>query len=681
MAHRVSPRSWSKQALPCVLLASLAAGAASPAARGQSATPASVLQQHYERAQSLQSSGDLVEAARQYRLFIADALDEMALDHAHRNEYQAAAPLFDEALALAPNSPALKVEYARAALTAGDYSRARTLAEGVVRDYPANAKACAKAHVILGRVLLKTSGSAAARREFEAAVALEPDFENGYALAIACLDLGDGKCAADVFSEMISGLGDSALLHLEFGRAYLNSDFQQDALPELKQAIALDAHLPGAHYSLAVAYLTAGGDNGAALAEHELEAELALSPKDAATHAELGNIALGEHKYADAEGELQTAAALDPANASTFLYLGRLYQETGRSSQAIAALRDSIRLTTDPAFNRYQVQKAHYLLGHLLMESGQAEAGKQEIQAASALLKQSLSRDRSQLSGYLQEADASKQPGAPEPQSAAEPAAAPAQFEKQLAPAVADAYNNLGAIAAETHDLPTALTSFTRAFEWNPGLEGLDANWGRAALLNGSYAEAVPPLTRFLKIHPEDTSIRSALAISLFMTHSYAGVLATLSPLGDQADSTPQLAYIHAAALVKTGSYEAGIRRLQALEAADAKIAGVHLALGEAYAAEKDLPRATSELNTAIALDHQNADAYLALGTLQQQRGEYQQAVSSLEAAAKLDPGNLDVHRQLALAYRRDTRPKDADREQAIYEGLSARLSKEVRDH
>ncbi len=673
-ANRIHPQSWRQRALGCALLpgaltAALAAGA-------QSAPQTSVLEQHYERAQSLQSSGDLNEAARQYRLFLADALDEMALEHAHRSEYQAAAPLFDEALALAPNSPALKVEYARAALSAGDYSRARTLAEGVVRDYPTNPKACAKAHVILGRVLLKTSGSAAARREFEAAVALEPDFENGYALAIACLDLGDGKCAATVFSEMISGLGDSALLHLQFGRAYLNSDFQQDAVPELKRAIALDSHLPGAHYSLAVAYLTAGGDGSAALAGQELQAELALSPKDAATHAELGDIALGEHKYEDAERELHTAATLDPSNASTFLYLGRLYQETGRSGQAIAALRDSIRLTTDPAFNRYQVQKAHYLLGHLLMEAGQAEAGKQEIQTASALLKQSLNRDRSQLSGYLQES-ASTQSGVSEPRPAEQPAAPPAQLEKQLAPAVADAYNNLGAIAAETHELPAALTYFTRAFEWNPGLEGLDANWGRAALLNGSYSDAVPPLTRYLKVHPEDTGIRSALAVSLFMTHSYAEVLATLRPLGEQADSTPQLAYIHAAALVRVGSYEEGIRRLQALETADAKIAGVHLALGEAYAAEKDLPRATSELNAAIELDHQNADAYLALGMAQQQQGQYRQAVGSLETAAKLDPGNLDVHRQLALAYRKDTRPRDADREQAIYEGLS----KEARDH
>ncbi len=667
MVDRVHPQSRCKRALFCVLLAALAANA-------QSAPQTSVLQQHYERAQSLQSSGDLTESARQYRLFLADALDEMALEHAHRSEYPAAAPLFDEALALAPNSPALKVEYARAALSAGDYSRARTLAEGVVRDYPGNAKACAKAHVILGRVLLKTSGSAAARREFEAAVALEPDFENGYALAIACLDLGDGKCAATVFSEMISGLGDSALLHLQFGRAYLNSDFQQDALPEIKRALALDSHLPGAHYSLAVAYLTAGGDGSAALAEHELQTELTLSPKDAATHAELGNIALGEHKYEDAERELRTAAALDPSSAATFLYLGRLYQETGRSSQAIAALRDSIGLTTDPAFNRYQVQKAHYLLGRLLMETGQAEAGRQEIQTASALLKQSLNRDRSQLSGYLKDAP---EPGAAEPQPVAQPAAAPAQLEKQLGPAVADAYNNLGAIAAETHDLPTALTYFTRAFEWNPALEGLNANWGRAALLNGSYSEAVPPLSRYLKLHPEDAGIRSALAVSLFMTHSYADVLTTLRPLGEQADGTPQLAYIHAAALVKVGNYEEGLHRLQALEAANPKIAGVHLSLGEAYAAEKDLPRATGELNAAIEFDPQNADAYLALGAVQEQQGEYRQAVDSLEAAAKLDPGNLDAHRRLALAYRKDTRPRDADREQAIYE----ELAKEARDH
>jgi hypothetical protein len=69
-------------------------------------------------------------------------------------------------------------------------------------------------------------------------VALEPDFENGYALAVACLNMQDKSCAANVFSEMLAAFGDTAVIHRQYGLAYGNSDFQQEAIVELQKAIA-----------------------------------------------------------------------------------------------------------------------------------------------------------------------------------------------------------------------------------------------------------------------------------------------------------------------------------------------------------------------------------------------------------------------------------------------------------
>jgi tetratricopeptide (TPR) repeat protein len=113
-----------------------------------------VLEQHYDAAQGYQSAGNLTEAARQYRIFIADVLGELAIERAHGGDYDKAAPLFDEALILAPNSPVLEIEYAQAAFAHSDLSHARSLAEQVIRNYPDNAKACAKAHLVLGRTRL-----------------------------------------------------------------------------------------------------------------------------------------------------------------------------------------------------------------------------------------------------------------------------------------------------------------------------------------------------------------------------------------------------------------------------------------------------------------------------------------------------------------------------------------------
>jgi len=649
-------------------------------AAAQSVGAQPVLRHHYDQAQAAQAAKNFPEAARQYRIFIADALGEMALQHVRLGEYRPAAPLFDEALALAPNSPGLEVSYARAALDAKEYSRARTLAEGVIRDYPGNAKAVAKAQWILGRALVDQNDEAAARPHFEAAVALEPDFDNGYALAIDCLDLGDGKCAATVFSEMLAGLGDTSALHFEIGRAYLNSDFQPLAVPELQQAIAEDPHLAGAHYLLASAYLLSGSENSLTKAESELKLELQLSPNDAKSHAQLGNILLKEKQYQAADRELRISVALDAVNPDAFLYLGELYQQTGRNDEAIAALHKSISLTTDPAYRRYQVQNAHYLLGRLLIQTGQTDAGEQELQKSSELVKQSLRSDRTRLSRYMAEASTrehSDESSAINPPSARqsesqspELASALKAFERRLAPAIADSYNNLGVIAASAGDYEKALTSFERAEEWNPALDGLDANWGRAAYLSRHFSEAQAPLTRYLKSHPSDSDIRHQLAVALFMSKDYKGARVTLEGELAQKRETGFIGYVYAASLVCTGRTEEGTQRLLQLEKAEPGIAEVHLMLGEEYRRRKKYADASREFDTAIQLTPAQASAYRSLGLLQSEQGHPEKAVIYLEQAVRLEPETAETHRELSAAYRGADRQQDADREWGLYKTL-----------
>ena len=552
----------------------------------------SVLQQHYDAAQSYQSVGNLTEAARQYRIFIADALGELAIERARIGDYDKAAPLFDEALGLAPNSPALEIEYAQAAFAHGDLSHARSLAERVVRNYPANAKACAKAHLVLGRVLMKLNKGKEARQQFEAAVALEPDFENGYALAVVCLNVQDKPCAANVFSEMLAAFGDTAVIHLRFGLAYGNSDFQQEAIVELQTAIAKDPRLPDAHYALAAVYLSSSEGAKTAEAEAELRKELDISPSDAQTYAALGHIEQGEHKYAEAERDLKRAVELNAESPDAYLYLGQLYLETNRTAEAETTLRKSIALTGDVSRNRYQVRIAHYMLGRVLMQSGRTKEAHSEMQLFAALIKQSLLQDRSRLADYLSEVPDN-------PQSEAETGSANGSrlwnastskslrqidaSEKELTPALADSYNNIGAIAASENDFASALTYFQRAAEWNPSLEGLDHNWGHAAFSAGRFKDAILPLGRALRAQPQDPSLRSMLGISQYMTADYSGALKTLQPVEAQLTAVPQLAFVYAASMVKAGNFQGGLDRLVALEKAYPEIPDVHYELAAAY--------------------------------------------------------------------------------------------------
>ena len=653
-------------------------------ARDNGATGGGSLQQHYNDAQQLQRTGKLNEAAEQYRSFLADALGELARGYGLAQDYTQAAPLFDEALALEPNSPTLLLDYARTALTLGDPPRARTLATEFIQRYPGNREQLAQAHQVLGRALLKQNRNQEARKELEAAVALDPTFPNGYDLAVACLDLDDEKCAVQIFNEMEKSFGDTAEIHMAFGRAYGDSDFQPRAVTEFRRAIEENQRLPGAHYLLASVLLATGDDEShLESADTELKKELEISPSDSMTYAALGKIAVTRQNYPEAETYLRKATLLDPKNPDAYLYLGQMYFATNRSTEAETALRQSIDLTTDVSRNRYQIQKAHFLLGRILTQKGQQDAAHTEMNISRDLANKTLAEDKDKLAGLL---DTSGSPDAQvtaEEASGAPPLSAPTTdpsalqkieaLREQLKLPVADSYNNLGAIAATNNDYSHAVHYFERAFLWNPSLDGLDYNWGRAAFAGSRFADAIAPLSRYLKAHPDDVGARSVLAISQFMTGNYRGCIDALEPVIGKSDLVPQAEYVYAESMIKTGQIAPGVERLQALEKSHSEIPDVHRALGEALAQQGEKQRALEELRTAVQLSPRDADSHYDLGKMILEGGDVAAAIPELEAAVRLLPNSERFHGELADAYTAAHRPADAQKEVETSNSLRVR--------
>ncbi len=599
--------------LSSILLLCSAAAAQVPANLPQ--PKGSTLQGPYEAAQRAQKAGDLSQAAGSYREFLAEALGELANSHAQIGDYGRAAALFDEALALNPGSSSLQRDYAETALEAGDLKHAETLARGLLNDYLDDPKGLALAHQILGRTLHRMNRDQEARKEMEAAIALDPSFANEYDLAVVCLDLDDENCAAQVFSGLEAARGDSPALHMQFGLAYGNSDFTPHAVTEFKKVIAEDPHYPGAHYSVAAALLAAGEDEKTLEeAETELKQELAISPNDFLTYAALGKIEASYRRYPEAEKYLKRAIELNPKNPDAFLYLGQMDFDTNRPAEAEVNLRRAIALTTDVSRNHYQIQKAHFLLGRILMQKHEEDAAHAEMQIAHAFADKALSKDKTQLAGLLDNkpsgggtsntgVDAAGM--SPTPAHAPDPAAVARQkaFEKELTPAIADSYNNLGAIQASEKNYADALKLFEQAKAWSPSSEGLDYNMGRAAFMAADFSDAIAPLSRYLKLHPADSGIRGALAMSQFMTHDYPSCIRELKGAGNDVSSIPQMQYIYADSLVKTGQVSQGKDLLEKLEVAHPEIAEVHRALGEAWENEGDCEQAMKEFESASRIN------------------------------------------------------------------------------
>ncbi len=93
-----------------------------------------------------------------------------------------------------------------------------------------------------------------------------------------------------------------------------------------------------------------------------------------------------------------------------------------------------------------------------------------------------------------------------------------------------------------------------------------------------------------------------------------------------------------------------------------------HLALALVQLQQKD--EAVSLLQQVIEQNQKYADAYYQLGKLQLEGGDAKQAVSSLESAANLSPQSDYIHYQLSLAYSREARADDAQREMQLYQAL-----------
>jgi tetratricopeptide (TPR) repeat protein len=665
----------------------------------------SSMRQHYDAAFRFQTAGDLAQAGMQYKLFLADALHELGNGRADIREYARALPLYEDAIALAPADFILRLDYARAALDAGDPAKARVLAQDALnlRAKGAAPSEVAGAHMIIGNAFRKTAAYSEAADQFKVAVAIDASFENMYTLGVAYLALPDVANANKVFSEVVAKFGSTAAMHMKLGVAYGEAGYPDEAIQEFKKAIAKDDKLPGAHYSLGASYINKSGEAGFPLAESELRRELAIQPNDPLTYPQLGRIAMSQHKYHDAEMDLQMATALTPQNPSNFILLGELYVEMHRPADAEKALRKAIDRTPDPSLNHYDIQHAHYRLGRLLVDDGKVEEGKKELEIAQDMLMRSRLQDESKLAGKPAISAVLSTPRAATPKEVL----AEETFEKQIGPLMAGCYSNLGGIAATDKDYGQAADDYEHASRWDPALKGVDDNWGRAAFAAHQYSQALGPLGRTLTAHPEDVPLRSMLGVSQYETHDYVKALATLQPIERYLHPIPLLAFAYADSMVKTGDFQHGSEWLEALVQTDPGNATLHRALGEGYAGGGDHAKAEEELRTAIKLNpndtvtkyllalsliahgqkteaeallaglvnagSQDAQIYYHLGQLQLERGDEKAAVGNLEVAAKMTPEDETVHQALAEAYRKNDQPKEAERESELLQALQTR--------
>jgi tetratricopeptide (TPR) repeat protein len=510
------------------------------------------LQQDYSAASTYLSRGDQQSAASEYRAFLAEALHRAANANAQIGEARRATELFTQALEFDDRDTALLDDFASLRFDHDQLPEAESLLNSALALNPDDVRS----HFLLGRVLFNEEKYLAAQPHLERAWtqghALAQAKDAWYLLGVTDLKLQQLAAARELFKRTLLTLGDKASTHVRLGRAYYTGDYPDEAVIEFKKAISLAPQALGQHYYLGLAYLGHNPEAGFARAEPEFRSELALTPSDFPSHYMLGYIALKQSRMPEAEREVTRALSLKPDDPEALLLAAELFSATTRDPEAEPLLRkaiSSLGISTPP---KYDAIRAHYMLGRLLLRTSRGDEAAKEL---------SLSEDlRKQLRAASGSTPKDRVAPGPQQSQQAEPTARPvtaeeraqaAAFLRHLSPAIADAFNNLGAIAANQRQCPACVTYFQRSGEWGPSQEGLDRNLGKAAFLCNQYEQAVPPLSRYLEQHAADVNVRSELGLSLFRLGEYKKVVEVLWPIQSSIQSNPELSEAYATSLNK----------------------------------------------------------------------------------------------------------------------------------
>jgi tetratricopeptide (TPR) repeat protein len=659
------------------------------------------MRQHYEAAFEFQNQGKASQADAEYKLFLSMALHRMANGHAHLGEYSRAVPLYEQALRLSPGDHSIQIDFASAALDAADWRRAKSMSASALDALKSNGQPPdPRAVSVLANALADLDEHQAALEQFKDAAQLRPSFDSFSDLAIAYLMVGDKSNSAKVIGELPARFGDTAALHMKLGIVYGKTKLFDEAVAEFKKAIEMDSRLKGAHYSLGASYMMQVGEAGYDKAEAEFRKELVVDPTNSLVYAPLGRIAMAEHKYPEAQADLKRAIQLNQQSTATYLSLGQIYMETKKTADAEVSFRKAIALALDPSRNNYEVERAHFWLGRLLVQDGNTAEGRKELDASRDLLYLKEQKTQSRMGGdVLLLAPLEKTHEAEPGESAAEKT-----LEKQAGPVIASSYDNLGVNAANAGDFANASEFFAQAEHWNSALPGIDEYWSRAAFAANEYGKAVEPLGRMLELHPSDANVRVKLGLSLCTIHDYSQALHVLQPLAGSPDADRLIALASAGSMASTGDSTQALVQLKSLEQTGPDTALVHYMLGEVYAGTKQYAESADELRLALQLEPSSADTKnvlaltdLALGKkdealqllselaesesdggeiryrlakLQIELGSSQAAIDNLKTAIGFDPMNAAYHAELAEAYRKNAQPEDADRELRQSESL-----------
>lgn len=273
-------------------------------------------------------------------------------------------------------------------------------------------------------------------------------------------------------------------------------------------------------------------------------------------------------------------------------------------------------------------------------------------------------------------------------------------------PAASGLMRNLGVAAFRAQNYPDAIRGLSAQLAAHPDDAPARAMLGMAYVAQEKYQEAAKTFTPLGKKGMQDPATGYAWALALtrlgepsqasqvllefqkedrptdmlmlvgqlwIEIQDYAKAVSAFHHVLQNDPSFPRAHYFAGQAFIHWQHWDDAAREFQAELALAPNDADARFNLGFVYLQQAHVDEAAKLFQEAIALRPEHSSAQYEYGKILLDRGDIQGAIAHLEIAARLSPQTDYVHYQLQVAYRKDGRIADADRELEIYKKIKAK--------
>lgn len=351
-------------------------------------------------------------------------------------------------------------------------------------------------------------------------------------------------------------------------------------------------------------------------------------------HLAKGEEFLTKRKFREASMEFRAAAELDKNSPEAQWGLARAYENQGRFSETLDALRQAVALA--PANLDAKAKLGNYLL--LLKPPQTAETQK--------LLDEIFKQNPNFIEGHILKASLLAVQNRPEADIIAA-----LNRAVEIDPQRVESYLSLARFFMKQNKGAEAEATIQKAISVNPQSALGYLEYGRFLSFANRAAEAEAQFKKSVEVDPANFDAREGLAEFYVGERQYDRAEQVFKDLAAAQGNSPEARMKLADFYARANRDGEAVQVLEGILKDESDYAAARYRLGEIYLAQKEIAKTSEQVERLLAVNSQDAEALLLRARMKMQDNKAEEAVKDLEEILKKQPSQKN-----ALYYMADAR-------------------------